>query len=412
MLLQLFYFIKRGGAVWLFSLLCCCSLAANAQFFEPLEKRVNIDIPFRFIRNLIVIQLKINNKGPFNFILDTGVGTMLITEPSLIDSIKIPNKRIIKIAGFGEGDNYEAYITAPLDIEIPGLVSYGVSTAILKRDPFGLSAYAGIPIHGLLGYEFFNHLAVKINFADTTLTVAQPRNMRIYRKANKIPITIEEHKPYMQAKVIFADGTEKESKLIIDLGAGHPISLENVKNKNTLQKVFVPANLGMGLQGLISGSISRIKEVQIGKYKIKNVIASFPNDDTRSLAVPRDGNLGMAMLKRFNVIFDYTNSVLYLKPNYAFNEHFEHDMSGLGYSAAGNDYSHVVIDKVEPGSPADEIGLKKDDEITMINFKAVDKMGLQQIDDLFRSGNGRTLLLEIYRDKRYFKVLLTLKRRI
>lgn len=373
---------------------------------------MNVHIPFKLIRNLIVIQLKINNKGPFNFILDTGAGMMLITEPSLVDSINIANKRTIKISGFGEGDNYEAYITSPLNIEIPGLVSYGVNTAILKKDHFGLSGYAGIPIHGLLGYEFFNHLAVKINFTDSTLTVAQPRNMRFYKRAARIPITVEEHKPYMQAKVIYANGTAKDSKLIIDLGAGHPISLENVKNKNVLQKKFVSANLGMGLQGLISGSISRIKEIDLGKYKIKDVIVSFPNEDDRVVVIPRDGNLGIAMLKKFNVIFDYTDNALYLKPNYDFKTRFEHDMSGLSYYAGGNDYSHIVIDKVEPGSPADEVGLKKDDEITNINFKPANKISLQQIDEIFKSQNDRTVLLEIYRDKKYFKVLLTLKSRI
>jgi len=133
---------------------------------------------FRLIRNLVVIKLKINDKGPFNFVLDTGVGLMIITDPKLVDSIAIQNKRTIKIPGLGEGDDYEAYITPPLNIQIPGLTSYDVAAAILKTDHFNLSNFAGIPIHGLLGYEFFNNLAVKLNFIDSTLTVYKPQDAK------------------------------------------------------------------------------------------------------------------------------------------------------------------------------------------------------------------------------------------
>ncbi|MDB5146892.1 MAG: hypothetical protein JWQ57_912, partial [Mucilaginibacter sp.] len=87
----------------------------------------------------MIIQLKINNKGPFNFILDTGVGLMIITDPKLADSISIPNKRTLKIPGLGEGEDSEAYVTSTLDVAIPGLVSYDVAAAILKKDVFNLS---------------------------------------------------------------------------------------------------------------------------------------------------------------------------------------------------------------------------------------------------------------------------------
>jgi hypothetical protein len=369
-------------------------------------------IPFQLVRNLIVVKLKINNHGPYNFVLDTGVGYMLITEPSLIDSIGIVSKRPLKKQGFGEGNDFEAYVTNPLKIDLHGVVSNNVNAAIFKEDNFGLSAYAGETIHGLLGYEFFNKLAVKIDFVDTTLVVSDPVDMRYYRRAAKIPLTIEDRKPYLTSKVTFADGTEKQTKLIVDLGAGHFISFENLKDKNKLQKKFIGANLGVGINGLISGDLSRIKEVQLDKYKVKNVIAAFPNDDKNPKAVPRDGNLGIGLLKKFNVIFDYPNNMLYLKPGVEFKRHDEHDMTGLTYYTFKDDYVHVVIDKVEPGSAGSDAGLQKGDEIDMININSVANMSLQQIDDLFRSRDGRPFFLLIFRDKKYIPVHLTLKRRV
>ena len=365
------------------------------------------------IREMMVIRLNINNKGPFNFILDTGVGLMLITDPKLVDSLDITNKRTLKMSGLGEGDDYEAYITPSLKVDIPGLVSYDIGAAILKKDHFGLSNFAGIPIHGLLGYEFFSNLAVKIDFEDSTLTVSKPKDIRLFKKGNKIPLSIEDRKPYLRAKVTFPNGSKTDNKLILDLGAGHPLSLDDIINKRGLPDKFIAANLGIGLTGPIDGFLSRIKELDIGRFTIKDVITSFPVDDQKSsLAVKRDGNLGIGVLKRFMVIIDYPDSALYLKPGPNMNAPFEHDMSGLEYYENGTDYNRVFISRVEAGSPADEVGLEKNDEIVAINFKPVTKMSLEEIDGIFKSREGRSLLLDIYHDKKLDKVIITLKRRI
>ncbi|AYL98207.1 hypothetical protein HYN43_024270 [Mucilaginibacter celer] len=393
----------------------CFANTVRAQYFDLAVNKKKVNIPFKLERNLMVIQLKINNKGPFNFILDTGVGLMIITDPKLIDSISIPNKRTLKIPGLGEGEDSEAYVTSNLSVEIPGLVSYDIAAAILKKDVFNLSGYAGMPVHGLLGYEFFNNLAVKISFQDSTVTVCRPKDLKPMRRANKIHMSVEDRKPYVEARVIVPGIAPVKTKLVVDLGAGHPVSIERyVKNYGLPQKFISSANLGIGLNGPINGFISRLDEFDLGKFRIKKVLASLPDDDNNQnhLSVKRDGNLGMGILKRFTVIFNYADSAMYLKQAPTFNEPFEHDMSGLEYYAAGNNYDRIIISRVEPGSAGDEIGLERDDEIVAINFKPVAKMTLQEIDELLKSKDDRSLLLDVYHDKRLDKVVLTLKRRI
>lgn len=412
MLDRLFYSINRLRVLALLILLCCNYLAANAQYFDIESGRKRVTIPFRMVRDMVLIRLTINDKGPFNFILDTGVGLMLITEPKLVDSINVLNKRTIKISSLGDGDDFEAYATSPLNIGIPGLVSYDVAAAILKKDHFGLSNYAGMPIHGLLGYEFFNNLAVKIDFSDSTITVWRPKDVRLFKKGSKVPISIEDRKPFIRANVIFANGTKTNNKLVIDIGAGHPLSLENIIAKHGLPEKFISANLGVGLTGPIEGFLSRVKEVDLGKYRIKNVITSFPTTNENTPILQRDGNLGIGILKRFTLIFDYPDSALYLKPGSNINELFEHDMSGLEYYSTGEAYSRIIISRVEPGSAGDAVGLEKDDEIVSINFKPVKEMHLEEIDKIFKSQNDRSLLLEIYHEKKLDHVIITLKRRI
>ncbi|TWJ00743.1 aspartyl protease [Mucilaginibacter frigoritolerans] len=403
----------HGWVFWLLFLSCFLASSVDAQYFDINGHKKRVIIPFRLVRNMIIIKVEINNKGPFNFIMDTGVGLMIITDPQLIDSLKVCKNRTLKLGGLGEGDDYEAYATAPLQINIPGLTSHDVAAAILKKDNFGLSNYAGMPIHGLLGYEFFNNLAVRVDFSDSTLTVYRPGDVRLYGKGEKIPITIEDHKPYLETNVNMPDGCIKKTKLVIDLGAGHPLLLENMEK--ALPKNCIAANLGMGFNGPVSGYISRISEVELGKYKIRNIVSSFPTGDSlicKSEDIKRDGNLGLGILKRFIIVFDYHNNLIYLKPGPNFKEPFEHDMSGLEYYAGGDDYKHIIISRVEPGSAGDTIGLEKDDEILSINLKPTSTMSLEQIDDIFKSQNDRNLVLEVFHDNKHDMVIMTLKRRI
>src|ERR1700712_4888155 len=89
---------------WLLYLNCFILNTACAQFqLDPYRNKVSI--PFRLVRNMVIIQLSINNKGPFNFVMDTGVGLMIITDPSLLDTLKIPTTHKLKLRGFGENDS-------------------------------------------------------------------------------------------------------------------------------------------------------------------------------------------------------------------------------------------------------------------------------------------------------------------
>src|ERR1700761_7252570 len=99
--------VKWPFAFLLLVILVCPFCTAHAQFFDLDQNRKHVTIPFRLVRNMIIIRLKINDKGPFNFILDTGVGFMIITEPKLINSINLTSKRTIKIPGMGQGEDNE-----------------------------------------------------------------------------------------------------------------------------------------------------------------------------------------------------------------------------------------------------------------------------------------------------------------
>ncbi|WP_026897339.1 aspartyl protease family protein [Daejeonella oryzae] len=397
-------------------LLIVCN-SAYAQF-EFTGNRNRENIPFQLVKNLMVIPLKINGSGPYNFVLDTGVGLFLITDPALVDSIHIENLRSIKISGFGKGEDLSAFVAPSLEVDIGSAKAKSIAAAILKKDVFELSSFAGMPIHGLIGYEFFNSFTVRISYSLNSITIYRPDQFYIPRKGTRIPITIEEHKPYMVNELVLSTGQKVSAKLIIDTGAGHPISLESFEGKPfEVPQVNIAANLGIGLMGAIKGYIGRIPSVKIGKFTLKNVIAAYPSYEdvgSKVRSIQRNGSVGNNILRRFDVVFDYHRQSMYIKPSSFLKEPFEHDMSGMELASGGKDFKRVIITRIEPSSPAEEVGLNKDDEILSINFKSVTDMTMQEIDNLFRSRNDRSFILEVVPrgSKERERVILTLQRRI
>ncbi|RYE06675.1 MAG: peptide-binding protein, partial [Sphingobacteriaceae bacterium] len=393
------------------------ALTAQAQEFIVSGNRCKAVIPFRLVRNMVVVQMQINQHGPYNFVLDTGCGLMIITDPKLLDSLNLKYKKQVKVLGLGEGNDLDAWMVPNLKLRIEGVETDQISAAILARDVFDLSAYAGMPIHGLIGYDFFNSFPVKINFADSTLTAFNLKKLPSYKKATKIPLQVEDKKPYLQAQIKFDNRAASSAKLLVDLGAGHPLSIANGWNNcgEKPNKFIAAANLGVGLSGPINGFMSRVQAMEIGSYQFNKVITAFPDSSSamdKMANTQRDGSIGTDLLKRFIIWFDYRQGFIYLKPNCNFKQPFEHDMSGIEYYAVGNNYRRIVVCRVEPGSAADLLGIEKNDEILAINFKEVGHMTMQEIDEIFRSKNDRTLLLEVARNQNIAKVLLTLKRRI
>lgn len=393
-------------------------LSTNAQFFQLPSYQKRQAIPFKFIKNLIIVPVSINGEGPFNFVLDTGVGLVLISDYTLAERLKLRNLRNIKIIGLGEQEELDAFITPPLTLKLGNAQGEYIPAAILKKDAFNLSEYVGMPIHGLLGYEFFSSFITRINYPEQLLTIYRFSVGYIPRKGYKIPLSIEERKPYIETNLTLATGQAIRAKFIIDTGAGHPVSLENnLGLPFPIPEVNIEANLGVGLAGPIQGYLGRIPVLYLGKFPLKNVITAFPNYNDVGAKINitgRTGNLGNQILKRFETVIDYSRHALYIKPSAYFRDNFEHDMSGLEFFRPAPDFTRLIISRVAPDSAAEIEGLEAGDEILSINLKSIANYSSGELDNLFRAGNERSYLMEIVpRDeKNSRKIIFTLKRRI
>ena len=382
-------------------------------------KRQHTTLNFQVQRNLLVVKLRLNGAGPFNFLLDSGVGTSIITSPELADSLLLPKKEYFRVIGVGGSDTgLLAYQTDSVRVEVPGAVAQHMSWLVLSEDVLNLSGYVGIPISGILGSELFRSFVVTIHSDLASLVLTDPATYRAPRgkRWSSLPLSLENNKAYFTTPVQLTDSLTMPLKLVLDTGASHALSLElDSDPRLTGPTRRLPTDLGRGLTGTVRGFLGRVPTLHLGRYVMRSVLTSYPDavDVHRRVDVPRNGNIGYELLKRFSLVIDYPHRRLLLRPNTKFHEPFEHDMSGLDLLATGPDYRRFVVIRVLPNSPAAIAGLEIDEELLSVNFLPVSSYTLTQLDRMLHSEDGRVLLLVLRRpDGNLHTTTMRLKRQI
>ena len=386
-------------------------------FTQP--KRHHTTVNFQVQRNLLVVKVLLNGAGPFNFLLDSGVGMSIITSPELADSLRLHRKEYFRVIGMGGTDTgLLAYQTDSVRVELPGAVARHMSWLVLSEDVLNLSGYVGLPISGILGSELFRSFVVTIHSDISSLVLTDPATYRAPhgKRWSSLPLSLENNKAYFTAPVQFNDSLTMPLKLVLDTGASHALSLELDSDPRMMGPTHrLPSDLGRGLSGTVRGFLGRVPILHLGRYALRSVLTSFPDagDVHRRVDVPRNGNIGYELLKRFSLVIDYPHRRLLLRPNTKFHEPFEHDMSGLDLLATGDDYHRFLILRVLPGSPAATAGLEADEELLTVNFLPVSVFSLTQLDRMLHSEDGRVLLLVLRRpDGNLHTTTLRLKRQI
>ncbi|MEO8233774.1 MAG: aspartyl protease family protein [Flavobacterium sp.] len=419
----------------------------SQEGFQFTSNTKKIKVPFQLSNNLIIIPVKVNGVN-LNFLLDTGVEKTILFSLEETDSLQFNNIEKIKIRGLGSGIPIDALHSKKNKISINGFVDNDHEIYIILDQEINFSSQLGIPVHGIIGYEFFKNHFIEVNYNRKRLNIYrsdQDFSLKKLNRYDEIPISLEIGKPYIET-IVNINSKEIKTKLLLDTGGSDALWLfENKKNIQSPKKYFKDF-LGRGFSGNVYGKRSRIEELKIGNYKISYPTISFP--DTLSLqnvemVEGRNGSLGGEMLKRFNVIFDYKNKKIHLKKNSDFENPFDYNMSGIEIQHNGLQWIKEEIElktnlvaneinvlkgeqtnvkynfllkpvyeiaNVTENSPGEKAGLKKGDIIDKINGNYAFKYKLQQITQLLQSEEGRTIKMEVERKGKIIKTVFQLKK--
>ena len=312
------------------------SIKAQSKFkFYGVHKNVQ-SVRFQLINNLIVIPVDVNGSH-LSFILDTGVDKTILFNLSQIDSVGLNNVKKITLQGLGDGEPVEALLSQKNHIKIKNYISTNENVYVILKDKFDISGKMGVTIHGVIGYRLLKDAITEINYNTKKIYFHNPTTFKRpkCRKCEVFPLQFYRNKPYINAKVqLDTVGNVKTTvKLLIDTGGSDAIWLF----ENTKKAIKTPIRnfrdiLGEGFSGTIYGNRSRIKELSIGGFRVKNPTVSFLDTASTYYArqfKTRNGSIGGNILKRFKVWIDYQNKQLTLKKSGSFRGGFEYNMSGV-----------------------------------------------------------------------------------
>ncbi|MCU0439872.1 MAG: aspartyl protease family protein [Raineya sp.] len=372
------------------------------------HKKKYARIPFKLYNNLIIVPVLLNkNADTLNFILDTGVGYTMITDSTFVDKLQIPpHTRKVGVKGGGIGEVVYTYIISSQQLELKDFIAKNLTILVTSKSLEYISQYAGIKIHGIVGYDFFRKLVVKINYQKKELEVYNNHyfEKKIVKKNqtnNILKLQIQKQKPYFFAKVINDKDDSINVKLLLDTGAGHSLSLDKESKKGiTLPSKTIENYLGLAINGLIEGKMGRIKGLGIGKYYWKDVLCSFPDSLLilhRTENVDKQGSIGIGLLERFAIILDYSNERFILEPNIKLNKKFDIGFSGVDVVASPKNFEIYLVSNIHPLSPAYVSGLQIGDELFAINNQVLTNLTISQVYELLDGVENKVLNLLIKR---------------
>lgn len=374
-------------------------------------------IPFERYNNLIVIPVTINHSLTLKFILDTGVQYPILTEKVFGDYLGLDYSRNITIQGPGVQDSIKARIAQQVSISLPGGIESGVNQAllVLEEDYLELKNNLGTDVFGVIGYDIFSRFIVEINYDDSYIVLHEPKKYRPKGAYKKVPLRVVNTKPYIEVTIMKNENEGRRMHLMVDSGASHAVLVDNPEDNSLIPEQNITSVIGRGLGGNINGYLGRMTSIKIGKFEFEEPIATFPVEGDYGDAIKRgsrNGTIGGELLSRFNVVFDYFSSNLYLKKGSLYNKGFEHDMSGMNIIAYGKDLKELKVSAVRVDSPAFQAGIRQGDRIETINGYSLESLRFSDFSTLLRMKPGKKIVVKYVRDGEVQKTSFKLERYI
>lgn len=392
---------KKVLLLLFFPFLATVCWAQVPGFFMKEDER-KVRLPFYSSNSLIILPVSINGSEEINFLVDTGVRSNILFSKTLGDALGLEYTRRLSIAGADGSTVIMAQVSPVNTLDMGPVEGRLQSMLVLEEDFFELESVIGVPVYGIIGYEFFKFNPIRINYDEGFLEFYREDALKwappLHRKFD---LLIEDSKAYLEAKIKQKNGPKLAAKLLIDTGANHGLLLnQETSNDIVLPQTFIESQLGQSLGGVLYGFVGRVNSINLHGMVMNEVLTSYPDKNSFSeliVATGRHGSLGAEVLGRTNLILDYPRKRAMIQKGAHFYAPFEFDMSGLIVKKVPVDETRFYVSEVRKGSPAYRSGIQEFDEILSINRVPVFMWELSEVFKLLRSEEGKEIELEMRR---------------
>ncbi|MBX2845629.1 MAG: PDZ domain-containing protein, partial [Saprospiraceae bacterium] len=159
---------------------------------------------------------------------------------------------------------------------------------------------------------------------------------------------------------------------------------------------------GRGINGLITSTFKKMDVVEISDYELRNVSTNFldsvslVNFSNTSFS---DGSIGTDLLKRFQIVFDYSRKKMYLKKNSRYRDKFRYNIAGLRIKTKDWQLDTLIVEDVRPLSASHKAGIQANDILLKVNDRQVKNLSFERIYTLLNDVEQRSTKVTVKRDE-------------
>jgi len=258
---------------------------------------------------LILLPVRVNQRGPFDFILDTGAGTSLIAPE--------PAKQLgIAVLGSKDGHTAGGKVSVSLgkarEIAVGAIALPDVDLGIVDLAQIGRAI--GAKIDGDLGYNFLKHFRVAIDYRNHEIGLEDPRRIESFTRSSATEVAIALANPAKPLILVDVHANGRGPfRFAIDTGTStSAMTSELAKELGLSTEPVAPVATG---GGSIEMAAATLRSFQLGGARIDNmsvVVGGFLAVLSGVVGTQLDGIVGYNFLRNYKVAIDYPNGVLSL----------------------------------------------------------------------------------------------------
>jgi len=342
-----------------------------------------IEIPQDFKNGWLTVPVRLNDRAEVDLIVDIGMpldGIALFHKETAMEA-ELPGKE------YGEEEK-STYTVERVALEI-GDRSLGKKNVFVMNETRDNSI---LEADGIVGTMLFDSFLVEMDFDNAMLKLHERGSFYTGEGWIPVPLKIVGGIPYFDLIVSFDGNLLIPIVCALDMGsANYYLRLkENPDKKLLIPDYAKDSYLGDAVSGDFFGSIFRIVSLRWERITVEGLITQMSEPDAKVFAHGGDGSIGLGLLSRFNLVFDYRQSVVYMKMNEKFDDPYLYNMSGFETRVRpGNIYE---IAQVFDNSPAQEADIRVGDILISVDGKSRGAFYFHEIEHLFQQRGQKVLL--------------------
>lgn len=258
---------------------------------------------------LILLPVRVNGRGPFEFILDTGAGTSLL-------SSELAAQLAVKIIGSKDGQSAGGKVAVSLakvdSLAVAETKVEDVDVGIVDLSQIGKTV--GAQIDGDLGYNFLKHFRVTIDYRECEIRFEDPKRVESFARGAQTEVSMRlagPAKPLILVDV-HANGCGP-FQFAIDTGTSTTAIAPELAQQLGLKTSPVGAGTTGGAP--VDFHAGSLQSFQLGGARIDNmpvVVADFFTMLNAAIGAKLDGIVGYNFLRNYKVVVDYPGDRLTL----------------------------------------------------------------------------------------------------